>query len=99
VVGPDPGLIRGIAAGLRILRLHPASVLGLQTAAWAGGLIVIAAFSWMPARFAAEAGLGRAIVVLAAGQAAAFLHAGLRIAVVAAELALWRRFAAGTVPA
>lgn len=84
---------------MRILRRHPASVLGLQTVAWAGGLLLIAAFSWLPLRFPAEAGLGRAIVVLAVSQAAAFLHAGLRIAVVAAELALWRRLGAGTVSA
>lgn len=99
VVGQDPGIVHAIAAGLRILRLHPASVLGLQTAAWAGGLLLIGAFSWLPPRFPAEAGLARAIVILAVGQAAAFLHAGLRIAVVAAELTLWRRLGAGTVSA
>lgn len=98
VVGPDPGIVRGIAAGLRILRQHPASVLGLQTVAWAGGLLLIAAFSWLPLRFPAEAGLGRAIVVLAVGQAAAFLHAGLRIGVVSAEFTLWRRLGADTIP-
>lgn len=99
VAGPDPGIVRGIVAGLRILRRHPASVLGLQAAAWASGLLLIAVFFWLPPRFPVEASVGRAIVVLAVGQAAAFLHAGLRIAVVAAELTLWRRLGAGTVPA
>lgn len=99
LAGPDPGIVRGIAAGLRILRRHPASVLGLQAASWACGLLLIAAFSWLPPRVPVEAGLGRAMVVLAVGQAAAFLHAGLRIAVVAAELTLWRRLGAATVPA
>ena len=99
VAGPDRGIARGIVAGLGILRRHPAAVLGLQATGWGSGLFLIAAFSWIPLEAPVEAGLGRVIVVLAMSQVAVFLHAGLRIAVIAAELTLWRRFRVGLAAA